>query len=369
VTDVVIYGDVTDVFRRYVDALYLGIGSLDDVLADPVHLVDVDEEGRETESSRGDAVAGGQMMRAAFSDAEVSIESQSASGSTVTATVCFRGTHAGLLGGLQPTFKRVEVRFTDEVFIEGGRVRSARSRSHKPGLREQLGAVANHPVPTRVLGPDSLIDGARKFLDRYDLVPHGICRVAPPGAKWSNLKGTLLGVGLGASGLDFIAGGLATGWIQSSAKQRSGLGRVVTDHMALLVHGQGVVLFETHKRRGVLVRPIFQAKYDEIAYVNVVEAMTPLLVIMWAVQGKAPARLEGHGPDAVGVFKLLESRRSGRVVSEQGASEAQQHVAATGGVTRADPLESLERLAALHAHGALSDEEFETQKQRFLGML
>jgi hypothetical protein len=43
--------------------------------------------------------------------------------------------------------------------------------------------------------------------------------------------------------------------------------------------------------------------------------------------------------------------------------------ASTESVRLDDPLEVLERLAALHRAGALSDEEFETKKAELLGKI
>jgi steroid delta-isomerase-like uncharacterized protein len=60
--------------------------------------------------------------RAAFPDAQVTVEDVMAEGDRVAARVVMRGTHRGEFQGIAPTGKRVEVRAIDIFRVENGKI-------------------------------------------------------------------------------------------------------------------------------------------------------------------------------------------------------------------------------------------------------
>jgi steroid delta-isomerase-like uncharacterized protein len=81
------------------------------------------------------------MFRTAFPDLRYTIEDQIAEGDKVVIRYTASGTHQGLLMGLAPKGKRVEITDISIMRIESGKIKEIRENYDALGLMQQLGAV------------------------------------------------------------------------------------------------------------------------------------------------------------------------------------------------------------------------------------
>jgi predicted ester cyclase len=81
------------------------------------------------------------MHRAAFADAEATIDDQIAEGDKVVTRWTFRSTHKGKFMGIAPTGKRVTITGINIHRIEGGKIVELWRQKDVLGLMQQLGAV------------------------------------------------------------------------------------------------------------------------------------------------------------------------------------------------------------------------------------
>lgn len=80
-------------------------------------------------------------MRAAFPDCRFVVEDLIAEGDAVAARVALTGTHAGPLGTLAPTGRRVAVTGTVTYRLRAGRIVASRGNWDNLGLLRQLGLL------------------------------------------------------------------------------------------------------------------------------------------------------------------------------------------------------------------------------------
>jgi steroid delta-isomerase-like uncharacterized protein len=86
------------------------------------------------------------MFRAAYSDAQITVEDQVAEGAKVASRWTGRGTHDGELMGIAPTGKQVAVAGLTISHLEHGRVVEEWTNWDTLGMLQQLGAV---PAPAQ----------------------------------------------------------------------------------------------------------------------------------------------------------------------------------------------------------------------------
>jgi steroid delta-isomerase-like uncharacterized protein len=79
------------------------------------------------------------MLRAAFSDARVTIDDMVAEGDTVAVRFTLRGTHTGELMGIPPTGRQVVVTGIDINHIVGGQIAERWANVDTLGMLQQLG--------------------------------------------------------------------------------------------------------------------------------------------------------------------------------------------------------------------------------------
>ncbi len=311
----------------------------------------------------------------AFSPMSATVEDERAEGDDVIFMLTVRGQHTGSFGEHPPTLKHFVLRTKETLTINDGLIQALRI-DHQPGvsLTEQLGL--GHATGNRVIGNAALIPSA---VDANHGPVDAACVVTPPGGRFAFARSAAFGLSLsGGSAIDGPGAAAAYALIKNQARNATGIGQLVTDRMAMILDADGVYVYEMHPKKLLVRRLLFAVPYHEIMDVRVEEGRESLVIVTLRSAQSFRLRGPGGGNNAAGVFHLVQQRASGHLSlppnpastpSRETTSAAPAHDSAESPPGQIDALEKLERLAALHASGHLSDEEFAAQKTRLLSAI